>query len=218
MASTNTLPVPKLTYLGWQSGHGFLKHRSSFGSVPHVLILHPRDLGLVPFFPIFGRFHVLDPSSNPSFLRSTVPLALLLSVFLQLGASSLHSAARVMSPLVSSFSCPTSSFSNPTVFPFEPVCTSLSNPHLFPFKPIHVPFRFSSFSPRFETRASPFNPADSKGISLQSSDQELPFGSDPTDHTTRATMVRFATFGALFMSAYFALSRVQTLLEATDAK
>ena len=123
MASTNTLPVPKFTYLGWQSGFDFFMHSSTFGSVPRVLILHPRDLGLVPFFPIFGRFHVLDPSSNPSFLRSTVPLALLLSVFLQLGASSLHSAARVMSPLVSSFSCPTSSFSNPTVFPFEPVCT-----------------------------------------------------------------------------------------------
>eukprot|EP00894_Picocystis_sp_ML_P002491 jgi/Pico_ML_1/53008/g3630.t1 len=31
-------------------------------------------------------------------------------------------------------------------------------------------------------------------------------------------MVRFATFGALFATAYFALSRVQTVLEATDAK
>ena len=156
MASTNTLPVPKLTYLGWQSGHGFLKHRSSFGSVPHVLILHPRDLGLVPFFPIFGQFHVLDPSSA---LPSSVPLvhllflnpfslrlALLLSI--KLHVSCLHSSLASRVPRL----------------PFQTRVCSLSNPHLFPFKPTHVPFRFSSAPPGSKPELPLSTPPISKNV------------------------------------------------------
>lgn len=166
MASTNTLPVPKLTYLGWQSGHGFLKHRSSFGSVPRVLILHPRDLGLVPFFPIFGQFHVLDPSSA---LPSSVPLvhllflnpfslrlALLLSI--KLHVSCLHSSLASRVPHLP-FQTRLCSLSNPSAFPFRTRTCFLSNRPTSPFdSPMRLPVRNPSLpfqSCRFERNLAP---------------------------------------------------------------
>lgn len=152
MASTNTLPVPKLTHLGWQSGFNFFYaffYVRKCSSRPHPPPSRPWSCPILSHFwpiPRVGSF------IRPSFLRSTGPFALLESVFTSLGASSLHKAARVVPALVSSFTCPTSSFSNPSVFPFEPAPVS--------FQTDPRPLSVLQCPPGFETGASPFNPAD----------------------------------------------------------
>lgn len=106
------------------------------------------------------------------------------------------------------------------------ILSSLGNPSSIPSNPNHLPFESGV--------PFPFPPFDAPGVCLHprcictggaSPRPPLPSGCIWCTLgcvwwrvPLRATMVRFATFGALFATAYFALSRVQTVLEATDAK